>query len=814
MDSLSVTESVSFEGLSVPLFGHGGIWVEDSLINGDSIALTRAIMAQALRGTYPGQLKVSVYDEDYSCVAAPFQQALNMGGDRLISLISGEELRGELRRLCGQIEAVNAMMRGADETLVTYRRKIAYPVGEYRLLVLCAGIERFDPECKRLLGILLRRGPAAGVSVIIHGATDLILGKGGEGTLERMFLTAPGAHVTHLEYRHGGVEVRRHDGAAGGASAGRPWPPERFAFSLPSDVELIRAATGVADRLKTSKADPVAFDWVQPTDLSSMWRASSAEGFTFSVGRYGADPVYVTMGDELNQRHNALITGAVGQGKSNLLAVIVHSLCQRYSPAELQFYMLDMKEGVSLRMYCSADGSRFVPHMRALGLLADQSYALAVFDELFRIFRERMVTFKEAGVQSINAYRKANPKAVMPRIVVVIDEFQMMFDGSGEIGEQIGKSLMRAVRLFRASGIHFILASQTLGSMPGMGGASTEALYGQVPIRIALKNSASESRATLGGVNDAAAYIRAREAIVNLDYGNPVANERVSVAYADERVLEPLRATWQQMAGAAAPRPRVFDGDRRRAVAEDRATLDGLVANMSPESDGIALAGMRVSADMAPLVLDFTRDEGRSALLVGANEARAEMQAIVLCLLRSSRGARFALLDATEAGSEDARAVARLRSQLEGAGAAVAYHGAEDILPAVEALADGLEDGSQAEHPTYILGFCLDRCRGIVEAGGYGEPSPLIRLAGKGSISRAHVIGWWKRGGAVSQALSNLHDPVFDMRIAFKSEGTAASELIAGRYGSVAIADNRALVRDLATGDPAVTVIPYSNEAK
>ena len=50
-------------------------------------------------------------------------------------------------------------------------------------------------------------------------------------------------------------------------------------------------------------------------------------------------------------RPPALVTGAVGQGKSNLIAVLVHSWCQRYSPSELELYLLDFKEGVTLQAF-------------------------------------------------------------------------------------------------------------------------------------------------------------------------------------------------------------------------------------------------------------------------------------------------------------------------------------------------------------------------------------------------------------------------------------------------------------------------------
>ena len=71
-----------------------------------------------------------------------------------------------------------------------------------------------------------------------------------------------------------------------------------------------------------------------------------------------------------------------------------------------------------------------------------------------------MKQFKEAGVQSLREYRMALPEAQMPRIVLIVDEFQMMFSERDKLSDQIADLLQKGVRLFRACGIHIILASQ------------------------------------------------------------------------------------------------------------------------------------------------------------------------------------------------------------------------------------------------------------------------------------------------------------------------------------------------------------------
>ena len=154
-------------------------------------------------------------------------------------------------------------------------------------------------------------------------------------------------------------------------------------------------------------------------------------------------PITITLGDEINQRHNALVTGAVGQGKSNLISVIVHSLCHRYSPEELELYLLDFKEGVTLQRFTDGPQGEYLPHARVLGLEADREFGLAVFKYLFEVYSSRMKQFKQAGVQSLREYRMQLPNSRMPRVVLIVDEFQMMFSERDKLSDQIADLLQK-----------------------------------------------------------------------------------------------------------------------------------------------------------------------------------------------------------------------------------------------------------------------------------------------------------------------------------------------------------------------------------
>jgi hypothetical protein len=84
--------------------------------------------------------------------------------------------------------------------------------------------------------------------------------------------------------------------------------------------------------------------------------------------------VEIVLGDERGQRHNMLVTGAVGQGESNFLKVFVHSLATRYSPQEVSLYLLDLKEGVTFYPLAStSDSVDWLPQAAVIGLESDGS---------------------------------------------------------------------------------------------------------------------------------------------------------------------------------------------------------------------------------------------------------------------------------------------------------------------------------------------------------------------------------------------------------------------------------------------------------
>lgn len=757
---MPVADQVSLGRAGIDLIGRGNVWVEDSVLDGASQAVAQALIALALSGTTPGQLEVIVLDDSLTGVASPFQD-VNGGGQKILDVLPGrDDLLATLAYLRAHIQGVNNVVQGRAPCLLEFRRQVDYPVESFKLVVLAADFSLLPERIQNEVAVLLKAGPRAGVTFLIHSMSM--------GVNE--FLTGMCTHLTCQ-----GTTVLD----ASGRRLGR--------VPAPGAQELIDVAQQVARQVGTTPMTPIAFSTVQ--DLTRPWRASSADGITFSLGRYGLSRVEVTLGDEVNQRHNVLVTGAVGQGKSNLVSVIVHSLCQRYSPEELELYLLDFKEGVTLKPLAPNGRGEFLPHARVLGLDADREYGVHVLRHLLRTYRRRMARFKETGVQSIRQYRALRPAHTMARILVVIDEFQMLFADNDSLAREAADLLVRSVRLFRAAGIHLLLASQTIGGNMALAGSAGDGLFSQIPVRIALKNSLTESHATLGVRNDAATHLRAREAIVNCDYGALDANRKVTIAYADEEVLTPLRAHWWTLAAGRYQAPEVFNGEAPVTIDAD---LPGLHGTRVPT----LLLGHRVEVGTPVEAVALEPGLGRNLAVVGPGDQVAVLVAAARAVLATSPAGLLTVLLPRGLPEPDREAVRALEEESSRVGWQTRTVPADEVSAWV--------DEALLRPPARGL-LLVPHCERLREV-----PASLGELLRALPLGGTHVLAGWSKLEAFNDTVGYGGESSFDVRLALGLDTQSTRRLMNDPVLEWRPRANRALAWDVAETAAPVVVIPYT----
>lgn len=240
----------------------------------------------------------------------------------------------------------------------------------------------------------------------------------------------------------------------------------------------------------------------------TAWSGSSSKELSATIGwDDSGNPVDFTIGKD-NQ--HTIIAGETGGGKTNLIHVIICSLCHKYSPDELQICLLDMKDGVEANRYVDKSNPEnihsWLPH--AYSILGSQSphFASSVLDKIIEERNKRNEQFKLDGAANIAEWKRKTGKK-MPRILVVIDEFTQIFQNS-DTAKSIAKKLEDLLALGRNTGIHILLATQDTDKLT-TSNAST--ILSQTSLRIALPGA----KGVLSYGDDAANTLERPQAIIN-----------------------------------------------------------------------------------------------------------------------------------------------------------------------------------------------------------------------------------------------------------------------------------------------------------
>src|SRR5262249_7713072 len=182
---------------------------------------------------------------------------------------------------------------------------------------------------------------------------------------------------------------------------------------------------------------------------------------------------------------HGLIAGKTGSGKSTLLHAIITNLSLTYSPDEVELYLIDFKKGVEFKPYAE----HHLPHARVVAIESEREFGLSVLQRLDAELRSRGDNFRAAGVNDLQSYRAERANEKLPRILLIVDEFQEFFVEDDKLAAEAALLLDRLVGQGRAFGLHVLLGSQTLGGAYSLARSTID----QMAVRIALQCSEADA---------------------------------------------------------------------------------------------------------------------------------------------------------------------------------------------------------------------------------------------------------------------------------------------------------------------------------
>lgn len=233
--------------------------------------------------------------------------------------------------------------------------------------------------------------------------------------------------------------------------------------------------------------------------------------------------------------HHGLIGGGTGGGKSTLLHTIIMSAMMNYSPEQLHLYLMDFKGGTEFTIY----KSQRLPHIQLLAIDAMQEFGESILENLVEEMGVRASAFKEAGgYTKLEDYVCGTGKA-MPRILVIMDEFQILFDDTRNrrVAMRSANHAKRIVTEGRAFGIHLLMATQSTNIIGTL--SLDRGTIEQMRVRIGLKCGEDDARYLFSDRYDRDALEKMvgpkGTAVMNLDYTETYGNTGLRVAFCDNR---------------------------------------------------------------------------------------------------------------------------------------------------------------------------------------------------------------------------------------------------------------------------------------
>lgn len=209
---------------------------------------------------------------------------------------------------------------------------------------------------------------------------------------------------------------------------------------------------------------------------------------------------FVDLGDDY--RHNILVSGRCGSGKSMYLHTLINSALLSYTPDCLNIWLYDGKM-CEYRRYATESH----PHIKhTYGGDECEELLTALEEELKR--RERV--YIDAQSQSYSHYIKAHKCVPFPRLLVVMDDFDYFLMKLFDQKYENHYRMCNLLRMASTFGITFAVTVQSAERLPDL-------LFSMFEIRIALPHHSASVKALFDNRDVSAIYqdLRTGEALVN-----------------------------------------------------------------------------------------------------------------------------------------------------------------------------------------------------------------------------------------------------------------------------------------------------------
>ncbi len=760
----------------------------------EAIHLLQSLMLRYLTSVPPGKVRYTIVDP--VGLGENFAAFMHLGDYHELLVTNriwteAQHIEQKLTDLTEHMEnVIQKYLRNEFETIEEYNTMAGEVAEPFRVLVVANFPTNFNDAALRRLISIVNSGARCGVYALVMYDTKLGLPSG----FQLKELEGP---CVNMIWKEGRLQWREPNFGRYPLALDAPPDPGRFSELLHKVGNAARDANRVE----------VPFSFIAPK-LDEYWSFDSSKGVDIPLGRAGATKLqHLKLGKGTSQ--HVLTAGKTGSGKSTLLHALITNGALRYSPDQLELYLIDFKKGVEFKVYAAMD----LPHARVIAVESEREFGLSVLQRLDVELKERGEIYREFGCQDLAGYREARPEVPMARVLLIVDEFQEFFVEDDKIAQEVTLLLDRLVRQGRAFGMHVILGSQTLGGQYSL----PKATLGQMAVRIALQCSEADAHLILSEDNTAARLLtRPGEAIYNDANGMMEGNNLFQVVWLPDANREAYLEKIQEMSrGLKNPKPPpiVFEGNLPADVHKNPILNRLLEATEWPEAPRADYAWLGDAiAIKDPTAVVFRPQSGSNVLITGQNDEAALAMMIMGALGIAAQhppagpqACRFYLLDGSPVDSALAGQLGRLKDVLPHPVTNVTWRDLGTVYTGLAAeLKRRQEATSDDQVPIYILIYDVQRFRDIRKSDddfGYtryddDKPVPPSKLFSDvlrdGPPVGIHTIIWCDSVNNMNRTLDRQGMKEFENRILFQMSANDSSTLIDNPAASK-LGENRAL---------------------
>jgi S-DNA-T family DNA segregation ATPase FtsK/SpoIIIE len=764
----------------------------------------QSILLRLLATIPPGKLRFTFLDPlGLGQNVAPFMHLYD-DDEKLITSKAWTEpqhIEQRLADLTEQMETViQKYLRNQYQNIEEYNQQAGEVEEPYRVLVVFDFPTNFSEVAARRLLSIAANGPRCGVyTVILIDTAQPPLYGFNQADLERIgiVITWNGQHFVYHD-KTGGNERLEY-------LVQLDTPPSNALFERIVKTVGLQAKTAskievpfakmirIFDSQLTSR--PVDYPGItkpiSPEDPATWWVGETSHALLAPLGRAGANKVQ-SLRLSKDMASHTLVVGKTRSGKSTMLHTLITCIALFYDPREIELYLIDFREGVEFKIYADTH----LPHARVIAIESEREFGLSVLQRLNEEIKRRGELFNNAQGQSeikianLPEYRQKTGQ-VLPRILLIVDEFQKFFVEDDALASQAGQILDNLARQGIGFGIHLLLSSQTLSGVN-----LPRSAINQMGVRIALQCNEGDSRLILADDNHEARFLnRPGEAIYNDQNGRIEGNTRFQVAWLSEnehkRYLEAATAKARQ-AGFHSQEQVVFEGNQAAEI-ENKSPLFWSFIGAAKQTSAIAWLGEPIAIKNPPITtVQFRQQSGTNLLMVGQQEQEALGMFITIftSLLAQTppQAAEFHIIHFTPLDAPHAEQLDHLGSLFP----RIRITRRRDLPNLINQIATEVDRRIETEGqglPSIYLGiFGLQRARDLRQEEDLSyynnvesAPNPakqFSQILREGPDLKVHTIAWCDTLNNLNRTLERRAMREFGMRAIFQMSADDSSSLI------------------------------------